>query len=185
MPRRGGADRFAHRRRECGSHQGARAPGRRRPGADRLRRAGAQSPGRNARSSSDRPGVGAGRDAAKATAFAEEHGIERAASVGEAIAASDIVCTVTAATSPLVLPSMLHPGLHINAVGGSIPSMIEIDPGCLSGLSLFIDYRPSLEAEAAEVIGARARGLIGDDHPITEIGALLGGGAPGGGMPPR
>ncbi len=119
-----------------------------------------------------------GRDPARAAAFARHHGIEAEADIARAVAAADIVCTVTPAMAPLIRPAMLHPGLHINAVGASMPPMQEIAPACLPHLRLFTDYLPSLEAQASEVIAARGDGLIGADHPITEIGAVLDG-APG------
>jgi len=120
-----------------------------------------------------------GRDAAKAAAFARAHGIEVAPSVAEAVAGADIVCTVTPADTPLLRAEMLRPGLHVNAVGASIPSLQEIASEVMPLVRLFTDYRPSLEAQAAEVIDARRRGLIGPDHPIAEIGAVLAGTAPG------
>ena len=116
-----------------------------------------------------------GRDAARAQAFAERHGAESAAAIADAIAPADIVCTVTDAPTPLLHPAMLHPGLHINAVGASTPTRQEIATDCLPLLRLFTDYLPSLEAQAAEIIDARRRGVIGADHPITEIGSVLDG----------
>jgi ornithine cyclodeaminase len=46
-------------------------------------------------------------------------------------------------------------------------------------VSLFTDYLPSLEAQAAEVIDARRQGMIAPDHRITEIGHVLRGSALG------
>ena len=116
-----------------------------------------------------------GRDAAKAAAFAAAHGAKVAEDVAEAVRNADIVVTATPATTPLLLPDMLRPGMHIAAVGASIPNMQEIDAGCLKLVRLFTDYLPSLEAQAAEVIAARREGY--DPQPV-EIGAVLNG-APG------
>ncbi len=120
-----------------------------------------------------------GRDPSRAAAFAAQHGIETAPSIEAAVAMADIVCTVTDARTPLLHPGMLRPGLHINAVGASVPVLQEIATECVPAVRLFTDYLPSLEAQAAEVIDARARGLIGAAHQITEIGAVLGGAASG------
>jgi ornithine cyclodeaminase len=119
------------------------------------------------------------RDPAKAAAFARTHGVETAPSIAAAMAQADIVCTVTNPTTPLVTAEMLRPGLHLNAVGASMPANQEIAPECLPLLRLFIDYQPSLEAQAGEVIEARRRGIIAADHAITEIGEVLRGAAPG------
>jgi alanine dehydrogenase len=53
--------------------------------------------------------------------------------------------------------------------------MQEIATEILPRVRLVTDYRPSLEAQAAEVIDARKRGLIAADHPIVEIGEVLNG----------
>jgi alanine dehydrogenase len=116
-----------------------------------------------------------GRDARNAAAFARQHGIEAGGSLAECIAAADIVCTVTDADRPLVTAAMLHPGLHLNAVGASVASRQELDADCVPAVRLFTDFRPSLETQAAEIIEARARGLIQPSQEATEIGDVLAG----------
>lgn len=120
-----------------------------------------------------------GRDPAKAAAFAAAHGAEVAATIAEAVAVADIVCTTTPSPVPLFGPEMLHPGLHVNAIGASIPSLQEIATAVVPRVRLVTDFRPSLEAQAAEVIDARRGGLIDPAHPIAEIGEVLAGTAPG------
>jgi alanine dehydrogenase len=121
-----------------------------------------------------------GRDPAKAAAFAAAHpGIAVAPTIEEAFAAADIVCTVTAARRPIVTPEMLHPGLHLNAVGASVPTMQEIAPECLAGAAVFTDFRPSAEAQAGELREARQRGLLQATEGPAEIGDVLRGHAQG------
>ncbi len=120
-----------------------------------------------------------GRDPARAAAFARQHGIDQAPSIEAAVAQADIVCTVTDARTPLFQAGMLHAGLHINAVGASVPTQQEISTDCVPAVRFFTDYLPSLEAQAAEVIDARGKGLIGPGHAITEIGTVLSGAAAG------
>ncbi len=121
-----------------------------------------------------------GRDRAKAEAFARANpGVAVVGSVATAVAAADIVCTVTAAREAFITPEMLHPGLHVNAVGASVPTAQEIAADCLPLMRLVTDYRPSVEAQAGELREARSRGLIPADQPITEIGDVLRGTAPG------
>jgi alanine dehydrogenase len=120
-----------------------------------------------------------GRNAERAAAFAHAHDAEVAPSVAAAIAAADIVCTTTNPDAPLVTSDMLRPGLHLNAVGASLPIHQEIAPECLPQVKMFTDYLPSLEAQAGEVIAARRRGIIAADHPIIEIGKVLSGTAAG------
>lgn len=120
-----------------------------------------------------------GRDPAKAAAFGRHNGVAVAASIEEAVAGADIVCTTTPSATPLLTAAMLRPGLHVNAVGASIPVMQEIATEIVPLVRLVTDFRPSLEAQAAEVIDARKRGLISPDHPIAEIGEVLNGSAVG------
>ncbi|HEY0419739.1 MAG TPA: NAD(P)-binding domain-containing protein, partial [Acetobacteraceae bacterium] len=119
-----------------------------------------------------------GRNPDHARAFATANGIEAAATVDEAVAEADIVVTATPAAAPFLHARHLRPGMHVNAVGASVASMQELAAEIVPVARFFTDYLPSMEAQAAEVIAARAAGLIGPDHPILEIGAVLNG-APG------
>jgi len=74
---------------------------------------------------------------------------------------------------------MLEPGMHINAVGASIPSWQEIDPGVVPIVSLFADRRESLANEAGEYIEAVETGLIPAGLVVPELGEVLNGDHPG------
>jgi alanine dehydrogenase len=60
-----------------------------------------------------------------------------------------------------------------------MPYLRELLPDCVPALSFFTDYRPSLEAQAGEVIDARAAGLVAADWQATEIGEVIAGLRPG------
>jgi ornithine cyclodeaminase len=111
----------------------------------------------------------------------ELHGvqIEVAGDVASAVTDADIVCTTTSAREPILFAEMLEPGMHINAVGASIPSWREIDPGVLPIVSLFTDRRESLQNEAGEYIHAVETGLIPTGLVIPELGEVLNGDHPG------
>ena len=96
-----------------------------------------------------------------------------------AVRGADIVCTTTAAAEPVLFRDWVEPGTHINAVGSSHAGPVEIDPELVAASAYFVDYRRSALAAAAEFLRARELGLIGDDHIRAEIGAVLGGSAPG------
>jgi len=125
------------------------------------------------------------RDAGKVQAFAKEqadrHGmtVEAAADIELAIAGADIVCTTTSAREPILFAEMLEPGMHINAVGASIPSWREIDRGVVPMVTLFTDSRESLANEAGEYIHAVEEGLIPSGLVVPEIGEVLIGDHPG------
>ena len=120
-----------------------------------------------------------GRDPGKTAEFAAHNHTDTAPTIADAVAQADIVCTTTPAATPLLTRAMLRPGLHINAVGASIPVMQEIATDIVPHVRLVTDFRPSLEAQAAEVIDARKQGLIPPNHPIAEIGEVLNGTTPG------
>ncbi len=125
------------------------------------------------------------RDPDKVRVFAEEqaarHGmtVEPAADVASAVAGADVVCTTTSAREPILFGQMLEPGMHINAVGASIPSWREIDPGVLPLVSLFTDRRESLANEAGEYIQAVETGLVERGLVVPEIGEVFNGDHPG------
>jgi ornithine cyclodeaminase len=119
------------------------------------------------------------RNRDKTEAFARRLGVDAAPTMAAALAEADIVCTTTSATAPFVAAAMVPQGCHLNAVGGSMPYLRELQPDCVPAFGFFTDYRPSLEAQAGEVIDARAQGLIAADWQATEIGEVIAGTHPG------
>jgi ornithine cyclodeaminase len=110
-----------------------------------------------------------------AAELSEHHGmpIEVAEDAASAVADVDIICTTTSAREPVLLAEMLEPGMHVNAVGASVPSWREIEAGVLPLVSLFTDRRESLANEAGEYIHAAETGLIPDGLVVPELGELL------------
>jgi alanine dehydrogenase len=119
------------------------------------------------------------RNRDKTEAFAARLGIEAAPTLAAALADADIICTTTSATAPFLSAAMIPAGAHLNAVGGSMPYLRELQPDCVPALGFFTDYRPSLEAQAGEVIDARAAGLVAADWQATEIGEVIAATRPG------
>jgi ornithine cyclodeaminase len=121
-----------------------------------------------------------GRSPEKANALASHHDNARAvATVDEACAGADIICTATATTAPILHAVQLPSGVHVNAVGASLPSMREIAPDCYGVCHAVVDYRPSADAQAGELIAARAAGIVAEAVALPEIGEVLAGAAPG------
>jgi ornithine cyclodeaminase len=119
------------------------------------------------------------RNRDKTAAFADKHGVAAAPTMAAALADADIVCTTTSATAPFLSAAMVPEGAHLNAIGGSMPYLRELQPDCVPALAFFTDYRPSLETQAGEVIDARAQGLVSADWQATEIGEVIAGQRPG------
>jgi len=126
-----------------------------------------------------------GRDPRKAAAFVEHHAgdvkarLLPAATVDDAVRDADIICTVTAASTPILFGRQVIAGMHINLVGSSFPDKAEVDSELVLKSRYYVDYRDSTLAQAGEFIQAKAVGLIEDSHIVAEIGAVLDGKAPG------
>jgi ornithine cyclodeaminase len=119
------------------------------------------------------------RNRDKTAAFARKFDIAAPPTLAAALVDADIICTTTSSTEAFLEEAMLPTGAHLNAVGGSAPYMRELLPDCVPALGFFTDYRPSLEAQAGEVIDARALGLVSADWQATEIGEVIAGTRPG------
>jgi ornithine cyclodeaminase/alanine dehydrogenase-like protein (mu-crystallin family) len=119
------------------------------------------------------------RTPAHAEALALEAHATVCASVEEALAEAEVVCTCTAASEPIVERSWLAPGTHVNAVGSSIPTARELSADVVATSSLFVDRRESTVNEAGDYLGAVREAGIGPDHIVAELGELLVGQHPG------
>ena len=102
-----------------------------------------------------------------------------ASSVQEAVAAADVVCTLTSSREPLLQGEWLAPGAHINLVGSSSADAREADDAVVQRSRFFVDYIPSTLDQAGEFLHAKNAGLIDDSHIVAELGAVLEGTAEG------
>jgi ornithine cyclodeaminase len=120
-----------------------------------------------------------GRDRDRAAAFALAHRrvegpeIRIAATVAEAVAEADIVCTTTSAATPILRGADLPAGCHLNVVGSSVARFREIDGEAVACARLYVDNLSMALAEGGEIRAALADGLIDEAHIIGEIGAVL------------
>jgi ornithine cyclodeaminase len=126
-----------------------------------------------------------GRSPERARAFAEKMQAELAipvtpaATVREAVAEADIVCTLTSALEPILFGKDIRPGTHINVVGSSYAGPAEIDNDLVVRSRFIADSREGVLAQGAEFLRAKQGGLINDDHIAGEIGQVLAGTIPG------
>jgi ornithine cyclodeaminase len=122
-----------------------------------------------------------GRSLERAQAFVTEHESEfnftlsAVASVEKAAANADIICTVTAASEPILKGAWLRPGTHVNLVGSSYPGPTEVDNDIVVRSRFIADSREGILRQGAEFLHAKEAGLIGDDHIAAEIGEVLSG----------
>jgi ornithine cyclodeaminase len=121
------------------------------------------------------------RDRDKAKAFADAEGarhripIETAATVREAVAGADIICTTTKAREPILLGDWLTPGVHLNVVGSSVAAAAEIDTPAVVKSRFFVDCRNSTVNEGGEYLRALRAGSITPEHILGEIGEVANG----------
>lgn len=120
-----------------------------------------------------------GRSPDKAHALAERVGGRAAASIEEAVAGADIVCLTTAASEPILYSAEVADGTHLNLVGSSYAGPVEIDGALVARARFVPDHRDGVLAQGAEFLRAKAAGLVGDDHVLPEIGAIMAGDAAG------
>ena len=120
-----------------------------------------------------------GRNPERALKFAQENAelspvpIEVCKTVNIAVHQADLICTVTAADTPVLTSADVADGAHINVVGSSIAAAAEIDNQLVKRACFFVDFRPSALQQAGEFLAAKAAGLVTDDHILAEIGQVL------------
>jgi len=91
----------------------------------------------------------------------------------DAVDAADLVCTVTGAKEPVLQGEWLAPGVHVNAVGASVPPFRELDTAAVVRSRLFVDRRASALAEADDVRIPLRDKTIDEDHIQGELADLV------------
>ena len=94
--------------------------------------------------------------------------------IAEAVRGADIVTTVTAdkTNATILVPQMIEPGMHVNAVGGDCPGKTELHPGVLEAAAVFVEYEPQTRIEGdLQQMPA--------EFPVTEFWRVLEGHDPG------
>lgn len=105
--------------------------------------------------------------------------VEVAASAQVAVEGADVVCTVTASAEPVLRGAWLGAGTHVNAVGSSVASAVELDPDAVARSRFFVDRRESALNESGDLLAAIRAGVVDESHIVAELGDLLAGSAPG------
>jgi ornithine cyclodeaminase len=99
--------------------------------------------------------------------------VEVAPSAEAAVRGATLICTTTASRTPVLAGAWLSPGVHINAVGASLPTARELDAEAVARSRLFVDRRESTLAEAGDFLLAREEGAVDDGHIVAELGELV------------
>lgn len=115
----------------------------------------------------------------QAVEFAEKVGplfgmdVKPAESAEEAAEAADVLITTTPATSPLVTEAMLHPGLHITAVGSDAETKQELSPDVISAADAFVCDSVAQSRRLGELRAAEEAGF--DPADALELGRVISG----------
>ncbi|MDP6372081.1 MAG: ornithine cyclodeaminase family protein [Vicinamibacterales bacterium] len=105
--------------------------------------------------------------------------IEAAATAEAAVRGADVIVTATSSKTPVLARDWIAPGTHVNAVGSSIPTSVEIDGATMAAASLYVDRRESTLNESGDYLAAAREALVGPDDLLAELGELLTGQAAG------
>jgi ornithine cyclodeaminase len=113
--------------------------------------------------------------AAQLVADANGRGLEIHAepTVTDAVAGADIVCTTTASPDPILTGAMLESGMHLNAVGSSVPFARELDGEAMARSRIFVDRRESTLNESGDFLMARVDGAVDENDIIAEVGEVV------------
>ncbi|HEX6220910.1 MAG TPA: ornithine cyclodeaminase family protein [Acidimicrobiia bacterium] len=118
------------------------------------------------------------RSSESAARLCETAGPERARAVetpAETVAGADIVCTTSASAEPILYGSLLEPGMHVNAVGSSVPFARELDSDAMGRARIFVDRRESTLNESGDFLMAQADGVVDAGDIVAEIGEIIAG----------
>jgi alanine dehydrogenase len=99
--------------------------------------------------------------------------VEPVGSAREAVDGAAVVCTTTSSREPVLRGEWLAAGVHVNAVGASLPTARELDSEAVRRARLYVDRRESALNEAGDFLIPRREGTITDDHIVGELGDLL------------
>jgi ornithine cyclodeaminase len=122
-----------------------------------------------------------GRSSERARSFCARMGAELGISFAsadtaqQAVDGADIVCTVTAASEPVLKGEWVRPGTHVNLVGSGMAGPAEVDTALVARARFVADSREGVLAQGAEFLRAKQAGAVDDSHIVGEIGQVLAG----------
>jgi ornithine cyclodeaminase len=111
------------------------------------------------------------RDAARE--FARRHDVEPVDTAEAAIRDADLICTTTAAPTPVLAGDWIAPGAHINAVGACFAGTRELDTRAVLRSRLYVDRRESALSESGDILIPIREGALGESHIVGELGDVL------------
>jgi len=119
----------------------------------------------------------------KAEGFAERvakiYGVKtRVCAQDEAVAAADVVTTVTPARQPVVWKEYVRPGTHINAIGADAAGKQELESAVVKNATIVIDNWEQA-SHSGEINVPLSQGIITRNDLHADIGEIVTGRKPG------
>lgn len=90
----------------------------------------------------------------------------------QAVAACDVISTVTASPTPVIEGGWIRSGAHMNLVGAHSKSTREADTETILRSKNYVDLYESAQNEAGELLMPIEEGAFSMDQVVGEIGAL-------------
>lgn len=103
--------------------------------------------------------------------------VEPTDSVESAVSVADVAVTTTPTTEPLVTGSMLHPGLHLTAIGSDAETKQEIATDAIAAADGFFCDSVTQSSRLGELRAALANGF--EQARAIELGAVIADDGPG------
>ncbi len=101
--------------------------------------------------------------------------VEPASSARDAVAAAEVVCTMTSANAPVLEGAWLRPGTHVNAAGSNRANAAEIDVETVSRAAVVaVEDLAQAQVEAGDLIPAVAQGAFAWDRAVTLADVVAG-----------
>jgi len=97
----------------------------------------------------------------------------------DAVAQSDVITCVTAATQPVIRGAWLRPGTHLDLVGGYTPTMRESDDAAVRRARVFVDTRWFTLQDAGDICQPLRDGVIAGTDVLADLFQLVRGEVPG------
>ncbi len=92
---------------------------------------------------------------------------------------SDVICTCTTSSVPMLEGKWLRPGTHLNLVGAFQPGKREVDSETIRRARVVVETYESAVAEAGDLLIPMSEGVIGREHVVADLHEVEAGKKPG------
>ena len=121
-------------------------------------------------------GSRAERSRAFAAAMANELGLAvEPADARSCASQSDVICTCTNSSTPILEGQWLRPGTHLNLVGAFQPDKREVDSETMRRARMVVETYESALAEAGDLLIPMREGVISREHVIADLHEITSG----------